>query len=371
MKVSIIINYLAGNGTENVCVTIANKLYQYGYDVEIITLDPKECDVKKSLINGIKVICFNCGIKKSLMRIPIYLKKSKPNIVFSFYPLVNLSVLIAKHFLHLKFIYISRCNNTLSVKNKILLNNEKSKLIYIKKLIVFKLLELLYKYSDMIVAQCDGMRKDLIDNYGVKPEKCVTIYNPVRETFAFNHNLKSKDNYILCVGRLHLQKAFDVAIRCFSKISCKYPDLKLFIAGKGDLEDYLKKLALNLNIHNKVNFIGYTENIQSLYENAKFTLLTSVVEGFPNVLLESIAVGTPVVAFDCPSGPSEIIQEGVNGFLVRNKDENALVSSMDKALTFNWDREAVHASSLKYSINNIIPKYICLFDDLLKGNNSN
>ena len=366
MKVSLLINSLRGNGSENVCITIANQLYKFGFNVEIITFSSFYSSTNKRLNKNIKQVNLKCDFKSSLLKLPKYINKSRPNILISFEPENNLPILITKYLIH-NFVYISRCVNTLSVKNKILLNNEKDFFLYLKKKIVFKSIELLYKYSDVIIAQCNGMKNDLIKNFNVKPEKCVIINNPIREEFIFNfNNSKIKNNYILCVGRLHPQKAFDVAIKCFAKISSKHQNMKLIIAGKGKSEKFLRELVSELNLVDKVKFIGYTNSLQSLYEKAKFTLLTSKVEGFPNNLLESIAVGTPVVAFDCPSGPSEIIEEGINGFLVKNRDENDLVMAMDKALTFNWNVEAIHLTSLKYSIDNIIPKYIDLLNKIRK-----
>ena len=366
MNLAIIINNLAGNGAENVCVTLANKFYLLGLSISIITLNLINSNAKNRLNCNVRIFNLNCSPKASLIKMIKCLKTIKPDVVISFFPEITLSILFSKFINYNKFIFVSRCINTLSIKNKVLLENEKNPILYIKKKILFKSIELFFKYSDLIISQCNGMKKDLIGNFGIIPDKCVTIYNPIREGFIFNlDNSKIKDNYILCVGKLLPQKAFDVAIKCFAKISCNYPNLVLIIAGKGQLEEKLKRLTIDLDIENKVIFTGYTDNIKSLYEKAKFTLLTSIYEGFPNNLLESIALGTPIVAFDCPSGPSEIVVEGVNGFLVKNQDEQALINAMDKALNFNWNVESIHKTSLKYSIDNIIPQYITLLNRII------
>ncbi|MDX3775802.1 glycosyltransferase, partial [Chromatiaceae bacterium AAb-1] len=192
-------------------------------------------------------------------------------------------------------------------------------------------------------------------------KKIGVIHNPVNkliESYVVNNGISdlSKKSYILCVGRLEKQKAFHYAIIAFSRIIEQYPDLRLKIVGKGILEPQLRALCDELQISNLVDFEGFNQDVISYYLEAKLTLLTSLYEGFPNVLVESISLGTPVVAVDCQSGPREIITKD-NGYLVPPADLDALVGAISKALNREWDVEAILTSSEKFSLQYAIAKY--------------
>jgi len=170
-------------------------------------------------------------------------------------------------------------------------------------------------------------------------------------------NPKRKD-YLLCAGRLEPQKAFNYAISAFAAVALDYPLLRLKIVGKGSLEGRLKEQARSLNVIDRIDFEGYQIDMIPYYLNAKATLLTSLYEGFPNVLVESIALGTPVVAFDCPSGPNEIVVEGVNGFLVSYQQEDALISAICRVFSSNWHSEKVAVTAEAFRSSKIVERYV-------------
>ena len=120
------------------------------------------------------------------------------------------------------------------------------------------------------------------------------------------------------------EKAFHHAIKAFAKLSNEFPKLRLKIVGKGSLEKKLKQIAKDYKVDDRVDFEGFQKNLIPYYIHAKATVLTSLFEGFPNVLIESIFLNTPVVAFDCNSGPGEIIKDGINGYLVKYQDVDEL-----------------------------------------------
>ncbi|MBD3842429.1 MAG: glycosyltransferase, partial [Campylobacterales bacterium] len=188
------------------------------------------------------------------------------------------------------------------------------------------------------------------------------IYNPVAkhiEDYAKTHDLSQveKQDYLLCVGRLEKQKAFHYAIVGFAGVANEFPNLRLKIVGKGSQEGELKNQADELGVGDRIDFEGYQTDMISYYLGAKVTLLTSLYEGFPNVLVESIALGTPVVAFDCPSGPSEIVVSGVNGFLVPYKEEVALTTEIRKALDLDWRGAQVALTAETFRADVILTQY--------------
>ena len=165
-----------------------------------------------------------------------------------------------------------------------------------------------------------------------------TIYNPLDFDLIDDLSVAPitlKEPYILAVGRLHQIKQFDHLIEAYAKSQAKANGVKLVIIGEGEELENLKALAQSLNTGDQVTFLAFKKNIYPYYKKALFTVLTSKNEGFPNVLIESLACKTPVVSYDCESGPSEIINHKRNGLLVEDKSINGLVKAFNTMITKN------------------------------------
>ncbi len=169
----------------------------------------------------------------------------------------------------------------------------------------------------------------------------------------------------MLVGRLSKEKRYDIAIKVFVNVRQKFPNLKLKIAGTGVDERYLKELAIKYGVNENIEFLGYQKDLVNLYKKARLTLITSSYEGFPNVMIESLFLGTPVISFDFKSGPKEVIQDGINGFLVRNSDERCLEQKIVESLNNEWDIEVIHKTVFKHNNNLIIDKYNKFFNEKL------
>ena len=355
-NITFLISSLAGGGAEGVCVNLANGLAQNGWNVELIVLHMNNSVYHENLDDRVNLVVLNVNnARYSLISLIKHFRKVKLEKIVVFNYELTVMTLIARYFCYDKFKVISRNINTIS-KNQIV---EKS---FSYKAFLKKMVDIFYKKSDFIVNQSNGMMEDLISIYPDIRNKTQVIYNPVRleiekhgKSIDFENIIK--DNYILCVGRLEHQKAFHFAIEAFSKIVIDFPSIRLKIVGQGSLESSLKELAKKLDVQDRVDFEGFRKNAIPFYEKAKLVLLTSLYEGFPNVLIESIALGTPVVSFDCQSGPSEIIEDSVNGYLVKYLDEEDLQKNLSIALEKNWDYKCVHNSSLRFSGCEIIEQW--------------
>ena len=161
----------------------------------------------------------------------------------------------------------------------------------------------------------------------------------------------------MCIGRLEKLKGFHHAIKAFAGIVKKYPYLRLKIVGKGSEEKNLKQIAIDYSVSDRVDFEGFTKDIIPYYLYARVTILPSLYEGYPNVLIESIAMNTPVIAFDCPSGPSEIIQDGRNGYLVKNQDIDDLRKKMQNFPYDKFDYRDLVNSIKKNHIKKVFKQY--------------
>lgn len=160
------------------------------------------------------------------------------------------------------------------------------------------------------------------------------IYNPLdfKEIEQLQNNFKvNESKYILAVGRMNdTIKQFDQLIVAYSKSILPQKGIKLLFLGDGENREKLKALAMNLKLEAFIQFENFVKNPFPYYKSALFTVLSSKNEGFPNVLIESLATETPVISFDCFSGPSEIIEHHKNGILVKNQDFEALKNAMNE-----------------------------------------
>lgn len=167
-----------------------------------------------------------------------------------------------------------------------------------------------------------------------KHKNIAVIGNPIKNNNGVT-DIKEREKIVLMVGRLIASKHQDNLIRIFAKVS--QPDWKLFLVGYDHLKqkhmERLKKLAKDLGIAHQVIFTGKTDKIEELYAKSSIFAFTSSSEGFPNAIGEAMAAGLPVVAYDCVAGPSEMISDARNGFLIplfnNNQFEKKLAKLMD------------------------------------------
>lgn len=356
-KITLVIGGLRGGGAEKVCVTLANGLAERGYEVDLVVLSLSGAIRDKELTAEANLINLGVGhARYSALALWRYLRSAHPDTVLSFNRQISVVIGLLRKSTGINFKLISRNIIFLSIA-------ESSKNGLWHGFISKHLIKKFYALSDLIIAQSYAMKDDLITYLCLPEHRVKVIHNPVSQEiadFALAHNLDEieKKGYILCVGRLEEQKAFHYAISAFASVAYNYPTLRLKIVGKGSLEQQLKDQVKFLGVADRVDFEGYQTDMIPYYLYASATLLTSLYEGFPNVLVESIALGTPVVAFDCPSGPSEIIQDSINGFLVPLEDEVKLKDAITKTLDADWLYDTVIETIEPFKLDVIVSKYI-------------
>ena len=323
-----------------------------GYNVTVVT-GTLEGDVNSHKLLpdiNLKELSFRSA-KTALPSLIRFVRTEQFEYAFAFNPELAIVILVSRFLTKKRFRIICRCINTLKVEYML---SES----FFRRHITYMIVKLALKRTDLVVAQSDNMRKDLIENFGISANRVITINNPLDVRFEGeikSRNKINKKNYILYVGRFEKQKGLDMLIRAFGSLHNE--SVELYLVGKGTLQISLEELAKELGISSRVKFVPFTEEVERFYKEAKVTILTSYYEGFPNVLIESLACGTPVVSFDSPSGPNEIIIDGENGFLVKYLDTNDLVLKIKKALIYEWDYDFVKESANKFTIEAIMYKY--------------
>ncbi len=154
---------------------------------------------------------------------------------------------------------------------------------------------------------------------------------------------------VVSVGRLDYQKGYDLLLRAWRIICQTDNEWSLHICGDGEEREHLEKLAKELDIDSRVFFDGVIKEIEKVYLKSSIYVMSSRHEGFPLVLPEALSCGLPIVSFDCPCGPKEIIEDGKCGFLVPNGDIEALAEKLLLLMKDDQKREAMGREAKKRS----------------------
>lgn len=196
-----------------------------------------------------------------------------------------------------------------------------------------------------------------------------TIYNFV----DFKEEVKSEqqsDNYILSIARMDHEnvKQVDVLLECYVKSMLPAKEIRLVILGDGVRLEEMKSLANKLNISDLVDFKGFEPNPENYFKNALFTVLTSKYEGLPTVLVESLLMKTPVISFDCETGPNEIIIDRFNGLLIENQNKDKMIAGMDELIKndelYKFLKQNVYKSVNKFQMEAIKKQWIKVINDI-------
>lgn len=217
--------------------------------------------------------------------------------------------------------------------------------------------QLIYPTARGIICQTERAKEIFLTRN--KHSNIAVIGNPIKDLKPISETTQREKN-VLMVGRLIKSKHQDKLIEMFAKVSL--PDWKLIIVGYDHLKQHnmlrLKELAINLGIDHRVVFMGKQENVEEIYLESSIFAFTSSSEGFPNAIGEAMSAGLPVVAFDCVAGPSEMITDGHNGFLIplfdfRQFEERLAALMNDESL------RAKLGSNAKESIKKYSSETIC------------
>lgn len=364
-KILIYMFNLAGGGAERTIVNLINNINKEIFEVILIIGSNQNNDYINLVDNRIKIIYLNSDRrKKNILKISKIIRYEKPDILFSTLNINNITIILAK-ILSLKRvpIVVRETNNRTAAGGVSLIN----------RIITY----ILYNYfSSNIISLSNGVKEDLVKSFKIKNKKIKVIYNPVDldKIYKLKNeeilDLKKEENekLIISVGRLAEQKDYFTLLKAF-KIVEKNLKSKLLILGKGPQEQLLKDKCYELNIEEKVVFMGFNDNPYKYMKNSDVFVLSSKWEGFGHVIVEAMATGIPVISTDCKSGPAEIINNNKYGILVPVGDYKKMANEIQNILTNNELAqkyiEKGNYRKEKFNVSSIVKEYEKIFLSLI------
>ena len=299
-----------------------------------------------------------------ILRLAALLRSEKPDAVVSFMWYPNLVALLAR--------LISR------TRTAVIVSERTSTSIYDGTVVNFLRslgIRLLYPKADRIVIASRALGEKLIRASRSLKGKTHVISNPVDMVaisgFANEHRehpwYRDGDNIVVAIGRLSNEKGFPYLIKAVSLLSKDDVSCRLMILGEGPARKTMESLIRELRLQERVALLGFQKNPYKYLGNSTLFVLSSLYEGFPNVLLEALALGVPSIATRCPTGPDEIITDGVDGILVPPADEKALAGAIKRLLMDEDLRKRLGDAGRKRAQDFAVEKIVKQYEDAIES----
>lgn len=344
-------------GTERVCLKIANALCEKGYNVHILTgetLNPPffPCDsrirIGRMLTNALER---RLRYKKWYRRWKCrrYFLKNKIDVVIDVDELMSRFTLPAVQGTNIKTISWNNFSYDYCQRDPA----HHDALDYVKQ------------YADRIVVLTKADRLKYIEYKSVNPDTIVSIYNPLSFEESVYEERKAKK--VMAIGRIAWEKGFDLLLESWKLVEKETNDWHLeIVCGMGDYHQ-LQQEAEAMGLRH-VSCVAPVSDVRTKLSEAGIFVLPSRSEGFGLVLIEAATMSLPLISFDCPSGPNEIIQDGENGILVEPENTMLLAEAILQLIKDDDLRkrigEKAFESSKGFSINSILPQWIDLIENL-------
>ena len=360
MRVTLIISSLGAGGAERMMSSMANYWAEHAREVTLITLASRTDDFY-SLHHGVHRIALGLTGTSShvasaawnnirrLRRLRQEIKASQPDVVLSFVDQANVLTLVGSLGLRIPVVVSERIDPRYHDIGSIW--------AWLRRL--------LYPQADALVVQTNGLRgwaERIVKSHAVH-----VIPNAVPGSVVRHHNgldLKPTGRTIVAMGRFALQKGFDILLKAFARCARKHSDWSLVILGDGEERGRLEALVVELGIKDRVNMPGSVKDPFGILCGAGLFILSYRYEGFPNALMEAMALGRAVISTDCPSGPREIIRDGIDGVLVRPGEVDSLVAAMDRLMADQVARQRLGKRAIEVVERFSTEKVMKMWDEL-------
>lgn len=331
-RLGLFLPSLAGGGAERVMSTLANAFVDRGIRVDLVLANAEGPHLPR-LDPRVNILDLKCRRVSAAVRpLSRYLRRERPDALLSAMTHANV-VAIAAHAL-------AKVETRLVVSERVSLSNWKLPNAPILDRMLPLLVRWTYPRADHIVAVSAHLRTELVHQCQLPPRLVGYIYNPIDfdeidhlaaatpDDTPFNG---SSETIVLSAGRLTQQKDFTTLIKAFARLPSRM-NLRLVILGEGPLRTPLIALARELGIHERFHLPGFIINPYAWMSRAAVFVLSSRSEGFPNALIEAGACGAPLISTNCPTGPSEILEDGTLGKLIPVGDVAAMADAIEQQL---------------------------------------
>jgi glycosyltransferase involved in cell wall biosynthesis len=359
-SIAFFLKSLNGGGAERVAIRLAVEMLRMEYEPIVILVNSAACptgDLSPLLPSGIEVVDLRASrTATSFIALARLLRRRRPSAVISFLPQVNLVAVCARLLAQVDSQIIMSVHNPLSIE---LRNSRIGRLAH----------RLLAPMADRVVAVSRGVADDMTSCAGYRRDRIDVIPNPVvsgdlTELAAADVDhpfFNSEIPVFVGVGRLVDQKDFATLLRAFHHLR-KKRTARLALIGDGPLRKALEHAAVALGIQEDVSFLGFRRNPYPFMKRAAALVLSSQYEGFGIVLVEALALGTPVVSTDCPHGPMEILDNGRFGILVPVGDSEAMACAMEQILHHPTPTARCAECASRFTVARIGRRYLDLIE---------
>jgi glycosyltransferase involved in cell wall biosynthesis len=347
-------------GIGKLFINLIEEYVSRGIAVDVF-LTKKEGEFIEQLPQDVRVFVGSGRALTSVIKFIKYLNNEKPDAVISAREFLNLMNIIccAFAFSKTKAVVSLHTNQT---AEKEYFPNKRS--LYNNLLFVASA-KILYKNTSKIIAVSEGVAEDFSKRMDLKRDKIEVIYNPVYKPYEevvipnpmFTDFAKGNKKYIIAVGRFVHQKDFTTLINAFKQVR-KRLDVSLIILGDGPLRQELEEQIRILSLNEHVLMFGFVENPLFYIKRASALVVSSKYEGFGNIIVEALGVGTPVVSTDCKSGPREILEDGKYGRLVPVEDPSLLASAIVDTLSYEHDKTQLIRRAQNFAVPKIADEYL-------------
>lgn len=360
-KIAFFLPGLYGGGAERIMLNIAAGFAEKNFSVDLVLAEavgPYLSEVPKS-IHVVELSSRRLKAFRTIACLPAlvkYLQIEQPQVILS---AVHANVVA----LWAKLIDRNKPRVILSEHNTFSVHNQQQKLF--NRFIVFLLVKHFYPLADNIIAVSKGVADDLAAEIRLPPERIKVIYNPVI-TREVQDKIKKRINHpwfncskipvVLAMGRLTAQKDFKTLISSFAVVRQNL-EARLLILGEGEKRHELELMVKHYNLQQDVSLPGFVSNPYPYLAHASLFVLSSRWEGLPTVLVEALFCGIPIVATDCPSGPREILNNGLYGDLVPVGSVTTMAKLIEKRLK-NSRNPNPDESWLPYENETVVNQYI-------------
>ncbi len=337
-KIVFFLPNLERGGYQRVFITLMRLLDKDKYEISLVVTG-KTGALRNLIPNGVNLYEFKSrktlfSLRKSLKLV----RNLKPDIIFSTSYMLNLVVILVK--------LLSGKQD----KTRIWLREPNTPGNSITSFHKF-LLKRLYSYADRILAQTPEMKEQVLKFYNVDSSKVKVLYNPLDVDYL-NNSIKNKSNpfdsgfvNFIAIGRLTKQKNFEWLIRSFQYISAQSKNYRLYILGDGPERSRLEELVEKERLNNSVFLLGEKENPYIYLKCADLLISSSLWEGMPNVILESIFLETPVVAVESTPYLQHLIKDPLNGSVIEEFNTDIMIERI-----LNYRKYIVDISLLRHHI---------------------